>query len=156
MKNTQLYRGSSAALAGATGGFRSAFATRAPSVVRDGVLWREFVAVLAVCLFGVGFTCVAPADIFSACDRLKVIRVDAGSYSAQVVELQPVRYRTFEVFIDHPVGHYGLTGVLELPVSVGVESSHPQPASGFGDLLKVGNLLFKGKFVGHSTHLTTI
>lgn len=71
---------------------------------------------------------VAAQIVFSARDRLKVIRIHTLSPLAEVIDLQAFRYRSDEHLVGEPVGSNDATAYGEVPVSVR-SSASPNPAA---------------------------
>lgn len=90
------------------------------------VLWRKFMAVLAV-----RFSAVVnrrPRDILCVGHRLHVVRVDAFANPAQVVDVEAIRDRPDVMFIAPSVSEYCLAVYPEYAVSTCVGVCGPAPA----------------------------
>ncbi len=100
------------------------------------VFWSKFVAVHAMSFCGI-FSCkrLAAPQVFFMCDRFKVIWITALTVSAQVVNLQIIRYRAFSrlisismsVFINTLVRFF-IGSHIKISVSI-AKASRPLPAA---------------------------
>ena len=107
------------------------------------VVWREFVAVLAMCLCallcGANYGNQPACHVHGMGDGFQMVRVNAASDAAFVVKFQSIRDEADEQFVGDDVGLTATLGIVPyLAVSVSVKTAHPNPASGFGDRHDVG------------------
>lgn len=109
---------------------RSAHAN-ATALVDVGVLWREFVAAFAVCLF-CSFCDRSSAshyDVDTLRDRFQVIRVYTGRISTQMVGDFAIRDRTDKQFVSYMVSYSILPIPGQVPVAVRQFGTSPEPTS---------------------------
>lgn len=110
----------------------SAGAFQAPSStvgVLDDVLWRELVAVLAVCLARIqrGWT-FAAKHVLAVGDRLKMLRVDTQAHAAEMVQAFAMQASTCLSLVDVAVRFFRHSVAHDDPVALCLGFAAPDPA----------------------------
>lgn len=110
-----------------------AFSATASAVAADvSICWREFVAVVAVCLCSIsGLKCIAAKGVDSSCYWFKVFWIYAKAIAAQVIQLKPIWDAANEQLVCVPMSlrPSGL-GWRKLSVPTFVCMPRPIPAAG--------------------------
>lgn len=110
--------------------------------VRFGV----FVALRTVLLFSLIFSGIAALNVFSSGDRFQMVRVNAASHPAQMIQLEffrdwpnktGVRY---DVYATKPRGLKAAD--LNATIPIAVRCSHPNPTAGLRYYFDVGQQSF--------------
>lgn len=108
----------------------SADPTGSPILVEHGVSLRVLVAVFALGFLTVSLASFSAPDIFSTCHRLHMLRVNARSHAAQMIQLEAGRYRAYQLFISGSMSTGRSSISIDNPrVTRGVQRSEPEPAT---------------------------
>lgn len=86
-------------------------------------------AAQALCFVAVVLSCFSSANILCASHDFQMFGIDAASNSAEVIQLHSFGYWTHKMLVNDTMS----SRVVALPVAVGIQGFHPDPASGFGD-----------------------
>jgi hypothetical protein len=118
--------------------FASANAAMSLSAMTVGVLGRKLMAVFTmgfVALYCCAYCADAhsPADIFFMSDWFKMPRVHATTDAAEMVQFQPIRYRTDELFIRDDMCSTSAPLYLGPGITILIQCEQPNPAPSLSD-----------------------
>lgn len=131
--------------------------------VEHRIVCRIFVALWAMSLFALNLSEISASDIDANGYGLKVARIDTGSYSTQVIESESFGNRADVQFVRDPVCGFfencatrHLTFDDNLPVSIFLDTSNPQPAARIWLWYRHSQQSVYQRLPGIMSHLATI
>lgn len=101
----------------------------APALARVDVVGRVLVALWTVRLEPVGRPTLAASDVLRVRDRLKVVRIDARTIAAEMVEGQAFRNWTYEKLVGDSVRSTNLAVNADATVAIYVSPRRPFPTA---------------------------